>query len=74
MRSLPFVSGRIAKEMEGTVLSLQESFNKGLDNFAYYQALPKEGLSEVRDRLKLCGFFRQAFAENTVPSSFSEKI
>ena len=47
VRSLPFVKGRIEKEIEGTVTSLQKSFNKGLDNFSYYQALPREGLSEV---------------------------
>ena len=47
MRSLPFVKGRIEKEIEGTVTSLQKSFNKGLDNFSYYQTLPQKGLSEV---------------------------
>ena len=47
VRSLPFVKGRIEKEIEGTVTSLQKSFNKGLDNFSYYQELPREGLSEV---------------------------
>ena len=47
VRSLPFVKGRIEKEIEGTVTSLQKSFNKGLDSFSYYQALPRDGLTEV---------------------------
>ncbi len=44
VRTLPFVKAKIQKEMQGTVDSLEKTFNRGLEDFPYYEGLPKKGM------------------------------
>ncbi len=54
MRSLPFVKAKIEKEMKGTIDSLEKTFNRGLEDFPYYEGLPQKGYTEkeVMEELK----------------------
>ncbi len=47
MRSLPYVKGKIEKEMSSTARDIEESFNKNIGDEGYMTHLPKEGMSEV---------------------------